>query len=562
MPVINFTYDELFKKLGKELPKDELINILPMISSDVEGYDDNEVKTEFFPNRPDNYSIEGIVRSLKGYLDIEVGMPKYDVKETDITINVDEKLEDIRPYVASCIIRNVSINDEQLKNLMEFQEHLHWVIGRDRKKVAIGIHDLDKTAGGPFYYKAGIPDETTFIPLEHTEELTLNEILLENEKGEKYAKLLDDFKYYPLIVDSEDNIMSMPPIINSDKTKLTTDTKNLFIDVTGTELNAVTNALNIIAANLAENGATIETITVNYPYHENLTYPDFECREMEVHRKVAEEYIGISLTADKIVECLEKTRFDAKKIDEDTVLVTIPRYRIDILHEVDLIENIAFGYGFNDLPAELPDFATVANPDPKREFDKIVEQLMIGLGFTEIKSLMLTSEDQHYKKLNHEIDDDHIRVSQPITQDRTMIRQTLINSLLEFLEDNKHEELPQKIFEIGDVAYLDESKETKMVTVKKLAAAQISTEANFTTIKSIVESFVSNMGFNMTLEDSDNPTFIMGRCAKFTATPMFNNTPFTFKGYFGEISPDVLTNFELEYPTIAFEVEFSENKEE
>lgn len=557
MPVINFTYEELFEQLGEELPKDELINILPMISSDVESYDDVEVKAEFFPNRPDYYSVEGIVRSLKGYLELEKGIPAYDVKKTDTTITVDSELENIRPYVACCMIKNVKIDDNQLRNIMEFQEHLHWVIGRDRKKVAIGIHDLDKVEG-PFYYKAGNPNETSFIPLESRENLTLNEILENHEKGEKYAKLLKEFDKYPLIVDGNGNIMSMPPIINSELTKLTTKTTNLFIDVTGTDINAVTNALNIIAANLSENGATIETIEVNYPYHDNKTYPDFEPKIIDVHTKTAQEYIGIDLTADKIVETLEKTRFNATKINEETVRVTVPRYRIDILHEVDIIENIALGYGFNELPAQLPDFATVANPDSKRQFDQILEQVMIGLSFTEIKSLMLTSETQHYTKLRKKVEEDRVTVAQPITQDRTMIRKSLINSLLEFLEDNKHEELPQKIFEIGDVAYINENAETKMVTVKKLAAAQISSVANFTTIKSIVESFVANMGFEMELEDHDDSAFIKGRCAKFTTKPLNKNTPFTFKGYFGEIHPEVLTNFELEYPVIAFEVEFSE----
>jgi phenylalanyl-tRNA synthetase beta chain len=176
MPVINFKYEELFKQLGQEMPKDELIDILPMISSDVESYDDEEVKVEFFPNRPDYYSLEGIVRALKGYLEIEKGIPEYKVTKTDTTITVDEKLENVRPYVATCLIKNVEINENQLVNIMEFQEHLHWVIGRDRKKVAIGIHDLDKV-GGPFYYKAGIPDEDKFIPLESDQLQTLNEIL-------------------------------------------------------------------------------------------------------------------------------------------------------------------------------------------------------------------------------------------------------------------------------------------------------------------------------------------------------------------------------------------------
>ncbi len=557
MPVINFTYDELFEQLGKTLPKDELIDILPMISSDVEYHDDVEVKVEFFPNRPDYYSVEGIVRSLKGYLEIEEGMPEYNVINNNQTMTVDDKLENIRPYVACCLIHNVSISDDQLRNIMEFQEHLHWVIGRDRKKVAIGIHDADKVTG-PYYYKAGDPDEDSFIPLDTTENMTLREILKKHDKGEHYSKLLEDFDYYPLIVDGEGNIMSMPPIINSDLTRLTTDTKNLFIDVTGTDIIAVTNAVNIIACNLSENGAIIEEITVKSPYNGDHTYPELEPKVIDVHTKLANEYIGIELTADEIVKTLEKTRFNAKKIDEDVVRVTVPRYRIDILHEVDVIENIAIGYGFNDLPSELPDVFTVANPDPKRQFDQILEQVMIGLSFTEIKSLMLTSEEQHYKKLLRDVEDDRVIVAQPITHDRTMIRKSLINSLLEFLEDNKHEELPQKIFEIGDVAYIDETKETKMRTVKKLAAAQISSDANFTTIKSIVEAFVTNMGFKMNLTDGDDSAFIQGRCANFTVTPTSDNTPFTFKGYFGEINPEVLTNFQLEYPVIAFEVEFSE----
>lgn len=558
MPVINFTYKELYKQLGKTLENEELINTLPMISSDVESFTDEEVKAEFFPNRPDYYSIEGIVRSLKGYYEIETGMPKYDVHQTDVTITVDPELGNIRPYVATCIVKGITISEEELVNIMEFQEHLHWVIGRDRKKVAIGIHDLDKVEG-PFYYKAGKPDEDSFIPLDSTEKLTLNQILEEHSKGKKYSQLLSDKEYYPLIMDSKGQIMSMPPIINSDLTKLTTETTNLFIDVTGTDINAVTNALNIIASNLSEHaGTTIEEMTVKYPYNDDITYPQFQPQEIDVHVSNASEYIGLDLTAEKIVETLKKTRFDAEKIDENTVHVKVPRYRIDILHEVDIIENIALGYGFNDLPAELPDFATIANPDPKREFDKILEQIMIGLGFTEIKSLMLTSQQQHYAKLNRDITNQPVTVTSPITQDRTMIRQSLINSLLEFLQDNKHEELPQKIFEIGDVAIIDEDVETKMKTVKKLAGAEISSNANLTTIKSYMESIIQNLGFKMELEDYEDSVFIQGRCAKITVEKMDEKTPFTLNGYFGEVHPQVLTNFELEYPTIIFELEFIE----
>ena len=170
---------------------------------------------------------------------------------------------------------------------------------------------------------------------------------------------------------------------------------------------------------------------------------------------------------------------------------------------------------------------------------------------------MLTSEEQHYTKLGKEIEEDRVTVAQPITQDRTMIRKSLVNSLLEFLQNNKHEELPQKIFEIGDVAYIDESTETKMKTIKKLAGAEISSNANLTTIKSYIESIVSNLGFNMLLEDYEDSIFIKGRSAKFNVEAKDEKTPFTLKGYFGEVHPQVLENFELEYPVILFEIEFS-----
>jgi phenylalanyl-tRNA synthetase beta chain len=173
---------------------------------------------------------------------------------------------------------------------------------------------------------------------------------------------------------------------------------------------------------------------------------------------------------------------------------------------------------------------------------------------------MLTSEEQHYTKLNKEVEEDRITVAQPITQDRTMIRKSLVNSLLEFLEDNKHEELPQKIFEIGDVAYIDESAETKMRTVKKLAAAMVSSNANYTDIKAIVESFTSNMGFEMNITDSNNSIFIPGRCADFEVTTTDDKLPFTFTGYYGELHPEVITNFDLEYPVVLFEVEFSQKE--
>jgi phenylalanyl-tRNA synthetase beta chain len=552
MPVINFSYEYFNKVLGKEITKDQLIDLLPMIGSDIEYYDDETVKVEFFPNRPDYYSVEGIARTVKGFLGIETGMPEYNLSKSGFSMTVDPKLKHIRPYTSCCIIEDISIDEDRLKDLMDFQEDLHWVLGRDRKKVAIGIHNLDAVKP-PFKYTAAGREEYSFVALETTEKKNLKEILNEHKKGKKYAHLLNKFDKYPLIIDSEDNILSMPPIINGELTKLTSDTKNVLIDVTGTDERAVNFALNIIAASFAETGGNIKTMDIIY---KDITVetPNLMPKKMYVSIDKAQKILGIELDAYEVVEMLKRVRLGAVVETEDRIAVQIPAYRIDILHEVDLIENIAIGSCIRKIEPELPEIATVAYPDVGKSFENRLREIMIGMGFYEIMSLMLTSEDEHYKNLRL-LEDEHVMVSQPISQDRTMIRKSLINGLMEFLEDNKHEELPQKIFEVGDVAYIDKNTETGTKIIKKIACAVTHSNANYTEIKSITDSFISNIGFKMEIEPLNHPSFIKGRCASIRAVSD-DNTKGAVSGFFGEVDPEVITNFELEYPIVAFEIEF------
>ncbi len=556
MPVIKFTYTDLEELLEMEIDKDELIDILPMIGSDIEDYDDEEVKVEFFPNRPDYLSVEGVARALKGFLKIEEGIPQYHLESSGTSITIDPELKGIRPYTACCLVRNVKFTDEKLPQIMDFQEDLHWVIGRDRKKVAIGIHNLD-VLKGPFRYFAADPDELSFVPLEMDEEMTLREILTQHKKGQAYAHLIDQHDKYPLIMDSEDNILSMPPIINGELTKLTIGTSNLFVDVTGADQQAVERTLNIIATSFAESGATIQTME-NIYHDETLIRPDLTPKERTVSVKNTVKLIGIQLTPEMVAESLRKVRFDAEVLDDDTVRVLIPPYRADILHEVDIIENVAIGYCFRKIEPELPQVATVAREDPYLEFDQNVREIMNGLSFTEVMSLMLTNEENHYQKMKLP-ETERVEVAQPISQDRTMIRQSLINGLLEFLEDNKHEELPQRIFEVGETVFLDGEKETRTVGVKKMAAMITHSQANFTEIKSTSDALINNLGLEMVVEDLDHPSFIQGRCARIEGVKK-GTSEVCVEGYFGEMNPEVIRNFELEYPVIALEVEFNSLK--
>ena len=549
MPVITFKYQDL-KDLGIDMEKDELIDTLPMMSSDIEDFDDEEIKVEFFPNRPDNLSVEGVARSFKGFIGQEVCFPDYKVEESGEYVTVDEEVAAIRPYIGFAKIDNVDFSGDKLKYIMDFQENLHWVIGRDRKKVAIGIHNAD-VVNGPFKYIATPKDANAFVPLEKDSEMTPDEILTEHDKGKDYAHLIEDFDKYPLILDKDDNVLSMPPIINGELTKIKEDTHNIIVDVTGTDEKAVNQSLNIICSSFAEVGGQIKSMEVKYE-DKTIVTPDLTPQEMNVHVDTANELIGgINLTAEDIKELLLKTRFDAEIISENEVKAIIPSYRVDILHEVDIVENIAVQYHINDVVAKLPDINTVAYENNWFKAESTIREVMIAMGFQEVMSLMLTNEEAHYEKMNQE-EKPHVQVARPITIDRTMIRTSLINSLMEFLEDNKHEDLPQKIFEIGDVLYLDETKENKTVSSKKLAAVVCHSSANFTEIKSIVSSVLSNLGYTMEIKDSENKTFIEGRAADVVGEAQKGRV----EGFFGEISPEVITNFTLDYPVIAFEIEF------
>ena len=295
MPVITFDYEDLYEVLGRKIDKENLIKLLPMIGSDIDEYDDKQIKVEFFPNRPDYLSVAGVARTLKGFLDIEKGLPEYEVKESGINIEVDPELKNIRPYISFGIVENVDLSGNKLKQIMDFQEDLHWVIGRDRKKVAIGIHNLD-VIEPPFFYKAADPDENSFVALETEDEMSLREILENHKKGAKYAHLIEKFDKYPLIVDSNGNVLSMPPIINGELTKLTENTKNLLIDVTGTDEKAVNYALNIIMTSFAEVGGNLKSLNVVYA-NRNVETPNLMPKKKEVKVKNAEKIIGVDLTA-------------------------------------------------------------------------------------------------------------------------------------------------------------------------------------------------------------------------------------------------------------------------
>ncbi|MFH1722697.1 MAG: phenylalanine--tRNA ligase subunit beta [Candidatus Altiarchaeota archaeon] len=264
MPTVEYSFTELCNLLGKKYSPEELSKSIPMIGVGLEEINEEKLVVEVFPNRPDYLSLEGFARALKGFLSIETGLPAYSVKPSGIKFYVEKSVKEVRPALAVGVAKGVDLSDEQtLISLMNIQEKLHLTHGRNRAKVAIGVHDLDKVVA-PFTYKAVEPDSVKFVPLDMTEKLSLKQILSRHPKGRDYAWILEGKTKYPLFVDANGDVLSFPPIINGELTRLREETRNLFLDLTGTSQLAVEQALNIICCGLADRGAEIQSVEVIY----------------------------------------------------------------------------------------------------------------------------------------------------------------------------------------------------------------------------------------------------------------------------------------------------------
>ena len=507
---------------------------LPMMGSEVEREAEDQTDVQYFPNRPDLYSAEGTARALRGYLGIEKGLVEYTVKPSGISFHVDEGLKNIRPYLGSAVIRNVNMDNAMIESLMGLQESLHWAVGRGRKKVAIGVHDLDKVEG-PFTYLAA-EKSTSFVPLDYDREMTMDEILAEHPKGRAYAKIVQEFDKYPLIVDSKGRVCSFPPIINGELTRVTENTHNILLDVTGIEPRAVSVAVNILCAAFIEMGASVETVTVD-----GVEGPTLAPSKRRVSAAECTKLTGIPMTAAEMAALLEKMRFGCQVLDEDKVVVSIPCYRADIMHDCDIYEDAAIAYGYDKIAAELPPGFTVGKPHPVQVLYSEVRAAMTGQGYLENTPFTLTSEDVAYTKMNRPANPKALHVLHPISEDQTIIRTDILPMLMESLALNRSRELPQRIFACGDVV-------ESLTTYPKTAGAVIHTGADFSEIYAAVDSFCMMMSIPYEVKESDDPAFIEGRRG------MIVSGGKTI-GVFGEISPAVLNAFGLEQPTAAFEID-------
>jgi phenylalanyl-tRNA synthetase beta chain len=549
MPTLTLDRDRFSTFIGRDLRIEEMVEWLPWLGTDTEEVGSDYVKIEYNPNRVDFCSYSGVARAFRGLRGWEIGLPNFEVKQGNIVLTVDKSVSDVRPYVVSAVVRDLNIDYDTIRDLMEMQEALHWMIGRDRKKASIGVHNLDAVEP-PFSYVTCAPDEIKFVPLDKIEEMTPQDVLEKHEKGIAYKNEVDWASRYPLIIDRNGDVLSFPPIINGELTRVLEDTRNLFIDVTGTELNAIQRSLNVLVTALADMGGTIESVPVKYFNHVLVT-PDLAPQKMNLRVNYANEMLGLKLSETKMMKALQKSRLGVKKVEKGVLEVTVPVYRIDILHEIDLVEDVVIGYGYFNLTPTKPETVTTGKQHKVNEIANTVRQIMVGLGYVEALNFVLANEVDHYHKMRRK-PENLVTLANPVSTEYSIIRNDLLPSLISNLADNKHQVFPQQIFEVSDVITLDQDSESCTDRIIHVAAVTSHPTANFTEIKSTLEALLMNLGLkNWTVKETEHPSFLQGR----VATVSLKGKEL---GVVGEIHPEVLNNFCLENPTGGFEMSLQE----
>jgi phenylalanyl-tRNA synthetase beta chain len=548
MPTIELSLEDLKSLVGDKLPtgKDELDHLLHNVKGELEDLDGDKLTIALGDsNRPELWSAEGLARELKGFLGAERGCKEYSAEKTDLRVFVNLKLEKLRPFIACAVVKNTKLNDTVIKQLMQFQDKIDATYGRNRRKTSIGLYNFDLLKF-PLKYTLTKPHENAFTPLGFTEKLNPHEILRQHPKGQEYGGLLKGLEEYPILIDDAGKVLSMPPVINSnDLGSINENTKNILIEVTGTDYNSVNTVLTIFATALAERGGKIFSVQVDCPYRKQDITPHLETTTWKISVEQINNLLGTKFDNLDITKFLQKARYSISG-DKDNLSVKVPCYRKDIMHSVDIIEDAAIGYGLNSFEAKSLILPTTGKLSEIEKLSNKLREICIGLGAQEVLNFTLTNKDNLFANMGTKVEN-VIEIENPVSLTYSCLRNKLLPSLMEFLSQNTTKEFPQIIFEVGDVTHIDTKQDEGSRTDRKLAFAISHSSVNFTEAKQNLDAIFRILGKNYDIREAEHDSFIVGRCAKI----FVDNEDV---GIIGEIYPAVLEKWGLEMPVVAFEL--------
>ena len=545
MPVVEFPLEDI-SRLFPDYDLEYIIEMLPFLGLDIEYRDDKCIRLEYSPNRPDFSTYFGISRALNGLLGKEVGIPKFNpIENRKNLINVDSSVSNIRPYIASIVGRGHKLNDKTIKQIVSMQEDLHNGIGRKRSKASIGLHNLD-TIEFPLDYTTR-PGNLSFTPLDYSSSLTLSEVLEKTESGKKFRELLLG-SIYPVLMDSRRNLLSFPPVINAEYTRIKGGVKNLLVEVTGVDKTTVDKVLANIAATLADIGFSLETVTINQDSNTTTSFNSMENTRLDnIKTDYINKKLGLSLSNEDVILCLRKSRLDAKVTDASNINCMIPSYRIDIFNPMDIVEEVAIGYGIYNIEPTLPEFTLYGNQSRQNYYFDKIRQALVGMGLIENINFILSNKDIHLRRMKIE-KSDFFTVNNSKSEEHDILRRSLLPSLLFSLSKNIHEEYPQKLFEIGQVFLPEQENSEKW----NLCCASAFNGVTFTEMKGILQTLMGIcLGTTFETKEAEHSSFISGRSADI----IYKGKTV---GQIGEVSPLLIDSFKIKMPVAAFDLDLTE----
>ena len=548
MPVVNILKTRI-KSVFPNKNIEKILVKLPYLGLDIEGIDKEKIRVEYNPNRPDFSSDTGIFRSLKGLLNETVGLPLFRYSSDKLyQITIDPQVKQIRPIILFFVAKKKKVNNFILNQLISMQEDLHNGIARGRKKAAIGIHDLNAIEF-PLIYNTRA-QHTSFIPLDQTRPFKFKEILSDLEVGKKYSSLLKNLHQYPTIADRNNQILSFPPIINSNNTKINDKSNNLLLEITGTNLETCKSILAILAYYLYDEGYEIFSGIIHDDKSTFSSLKLLKDNAISVDTNIIKSYLGLNLSTTEIIQILNRCRIEVSITNNKKVKCLVPPYRNDIINSIDLVEEVAIGYGIDNIKSTIPSF--LISPGVRNEYFRKIDELketLTGFGFLEMVNFTLL--DQTISSIfNYEDKEliEKIKVNESKSKEHEYLRTNILSSLINNLSYNVHEEYPQKVFEIGKTF----SFINKIVEQWNLGVLIASNKSNYTEAKSIAQSlFQINFGKQIiTRRNDNNNLFLKGRCAEI----LYESKTI---GFIGEVNPDLITKFNLHIPLSAFELNLS-----
>ncbi len=520
MPTIKVSYDDLMKLSGIKMDIDELSDALFMLKTELESVEGDILELSVDDSeRPDLWSAEGIARALRYYTGKEAGVWKVEVRTSDYTLRNEEPSS--RPYIIAAVVKGVNLGEKGYEQLIQLQEKIMTSYGRKRKRLAVGTSRADKISF-PLVYREVDPDSVSFRPLNEDREYTLEEVLRYTEKGREYAHLLEGYKKYPVILDSEGRVVTFPPIINSDDLgRITPETRDIFVDVTGSHLPSMITALNVIVSALVERGGEVYSVEVN-----GVKYPDLSPREIEVPVERMLKIGGIS--KEEFYRGIERSGFEIRGNR-----VVYPAYRGDIRHWRDILEDVLSSINYNTLTPEIPSIFTEGRLNYETAVTDAIRDILVGAGGEEVQTFTLT-DPKLFKIVGLGYS---IEVENPVSRSHSILRSSLIPGLLYLLSKNTDTHYPQKPFEVGEI-YTPERK----LAVSMFVAGP---EVTYTSARQVFDYLSSKMEWNVVLSETEHPAFIEGRTAKIEGD---------VRGFIGEVHPRILKELKIYVPVSGFEI--------